>query len=147
MKASKIITTASLGIACALVLTAAVTADELAPLKQLSPDGGSACFGRVYDADHLKAHPRQKVARIFFYYGPDPVSRPSEDPSDGLRPRRSRVAESARTVSPARLAERETEDAGRVVMAVLLQEPPHGGKGNAAARVKRQGTVLLCGFI
>ena len=84
MKASKIITTASLGIACALVLTAAVTADELAPLKQLSPDGGSACFGRVYDADHLKTHPRQKVARIFFYYGPDPVSRPSEDPSDGL---------------------------------------------------------------
>lgn len=75
---------AGLGIVCALVLAEIAAADQLPPLKQLGADGGSACFGRVYDADHLKAHPRQKVARIFFYYGPDPVSRPSEDPSDGL---------------------------------------------------------------
>jgi hypothetical protein len=54
------------------------------PLTELSPDGGDACFGRVYDAAHLKAHPGQKVTRIFFLYGHDPVSRPNEEPGNGI---------------------------------------------------------------
>lgn len=54
-------------------------ADERPGLTELSPKGADACFGRVYDAAHLKAHPKQKVARIFFLYGHDPVSRPNEE--------------------------------------------------------------------
>src|SRR4051794_11636426 len=56
-------------------------ADEVPKLTELSPNGTDACFGRVYDAAHLKAHPKQKVARIFFYYGHDPVSHPNEEPA------------------------------------------------------------------
>jgi hypothetical protein len=47
-------------------------------LTAINPDGQEACFGRVYDAQHLKAHPGQKVERIFLLYGRDPVSRPNE---------------------------------------------------------------------
>lgn len=49
-------------------------------LKRLSPDGQDACFGRVYDEAHLQSHPKQKVRRIFFYYGQDPVTHPNEEP-------------------------------------------------------------------
>lgn len=83
MMMSRKIAAGSAAIVGVLIATAAAHADEPRMLKELSPDGGSACFGRVYDAGHLKAHPHQKVARIFFYHGPDPVSRPSEDPTEG----------------------------------------------------------------
>lgn len=46
----------------------------------LSPDGKDACFGRVYDAAHLKTHPNQKIARIFFLQGKNPVNRQMEEP-------------------------------------------------------------------
>jgi hypothetical protein len=46
----------------------------------LSPDGKDACFGRVYDAAHLKTHPHQKIARIFFLQGKNPVNRQMEEP-------------------------------------------------------------------
>ncbi|MBZ9660335.1 hypothetical protein LB523_14875 [Mesorhizobium sp. ESP-6-4] len=69
-------------LCAALVAFAGVARAEQPPkLPELSPTGADACFGRVYDAAHLKAHPHQKVARIFFYYGHDPVSRPNEEPS------------------------------------------------------------------
>lgn len=55
-------------------------AEQPPKLPELSPTGADVCFGRVYDAAHLKAHPHQKVARIFFFYGHDPVSRPNEEP-------------------------------------------------------------------
>lgn len=71
-------------VAAMLTVEGSAYADQPRMLKELSPDGGSACFGRIYDASHLKAHPHQKVARIFFYHGPDPVSRASEDPYDGV---------------------------------------------------------------
>jgi hypothetical protein len=63
---------------------ATLAQDDLARLTELSPDGGDACFGRVYDAKHMAAHPNQKVARIFFFYGHDPVSRPNEEPQNGV---------------------------------------------------------------
>jgi hypothetical protein len=50
-------------------------------LKALGPDGKDACFARVYDRAHLRAHPNQKVERIFFYRGGDPVSHPNEEPA------------------------------------------------------------------
>jgi len=71
---------AVLGAALA-AFAGAARADDALSLKELSPNGADACFGRIYDAAHLKAHPHQKVARIFFYYGHDPVSRPNEEPA------------------------------------------------------------------
>ncbi len=49
-------------------------------LPELSPDGQDVCFGRVYDSRHLQEHPNQKIQRIFFLYGHDPVDRPNEQP-------------------------------------------------------------------
>lgn len=75
-------TIAGAGFSAVLLSALAGTAfaDERPGLTELSPQGADACFGRVYDAAHLKAHPKQKVARIFFLYGHDPVSRPNEEP-------------------------------------------------------------------
>ncbi|CAN7662749.1 hypothetical protein [Mesorhizobium caraganae] len=61
-------------------LAGSAGADDALKLPELSASGADACFGRVYDAAHLKAHPKQKVARIFFLYGHDPVSHPNEEP-------------------------------------------------------------------
>ncbi|MBZ9810022.1 MULTISPECIES: hypothetical protein [unclassified Mesorhizobium] len=77
-------------LACALsgaallgLLGATAYAENAAKLTELSPNGADACFGRIYDAAHLQVHPKQKVARIFFYYGHDPVSSPNEGPAAG----------------------------------------------------------------
>ncbi|MER9440693.1 hypothetical protein NKI79_04655 [Mesorhizobium sp. M0340] len=75
---------AGVGVALLAAVAGAAFADDMLKLTELSPDGKDACFGRVYDAAHLKSHPHQKVARIFFYYGRDPVSRPNEEPSAGI---------------------------------------------------------------
>jgi hypothetical protein len=71
----------AIAVGAALFRVGAALADDAPKLPELSPNGADACFGRVYDAAHLKAHPKQKVARIFFFYGHDPVSRPNEEPS------------------------------------------------------------------
>ncbi|TGQ33222.1 MULTISPECIES: hypothetical protein [unclassified Mesorhizobium] len=71
------------GVALFAALAGTAFADDTPKLTELSPNGADACFGRVYEAAHLKAHPHQKVARIFFYYGPDPVSHPNEESSPG----------------------------------------------------------------
>ncbi|TIW29131.1 MAG: hypothetical protein E5V81_02585 [Mesorhizobium sp.] len=71
------------GVALCAALAAfadAARAEQPPKLPELSPTGADVCFGRIYDAAHLKAHPHQKVERIFFFYGHDPVSRPNEEP-------------------------------------------------------------------
>src|SRR5258707_8795636 len=80
---SKIMMGAGLAAALLAAVIGTALADDTPKLTDLSPDGADACFGRVYDAAHLKAHPHQKVARIFFFHGHDPVSRPNEEPSIG----------------------------------------------------------------
>src|SRR6188768_2252710 len=35
------------------------------PQRPLFPADQEACFSRVYDAAHLRSHPRQKAARVF----------------------------------------------------------------------------------
>ena len=80
---SRTVVGAGLGAVLLAALAGTAFADDTPKLTELSPNGADACFGRVYDAAHLKAHPKQKVARIFFYYGHDPVSRPNEEPSAG----------------------------------------------------------------
>ncbi|OBQ70167.1 hypothetical protein [Mesorhizobium erdmanii] len=77
----KTLTGAGFGAVLLGGLAGSALADNALKLTELSPKGADACFGRVYDAAHLKAHPKQKVARIFFYYGHDPVSRPNEEPT------------------------------------------------------------------
>ncbi|MES0091598.1 hypothetical protein [Mesorhizobium sp. M0030] len=74
---------ASAGFGCVLLgaLASSALAGDALKLPELSPNGADACFGRVYDAAHLKAHPKQKVARIFFLFGHDPVSHPNEEPT------------------------------------------------------------------
>jgi hypothetical protein len=80
MTSRKIFAGAGFGALLLCGFAGASIADERPGLPELSPNGADACFGRVYDAAHLKAHPKQKVARIFFLYGHDPVSRPNEEP-------------------------------------------------------------------
>ncbi|TSE12742.1 hypothetical protein C1D09_007605 [Mesorhizobium intechi] len=77
----KTVASAGFGVVLLGLLTGKSVAADALKLKELSPNGADVCFGRVYDAAHLKAHPKQKVARIFFYYGHDPVSRPNEEPA------------------------------------------------------------------
>jgi hypothetical protein len=74
------------GFAAAMLAVAGTTfaQDGLSPLTELSPDGSDACFGRIYDGRHMAAHPNQKVTRIFFFYGHDPVSRPNEEPRNSI---------------------------------------------------------------
>ncbi|MER9727322.1 hypothetical protein [Mesorhizobium sp. M0217] len=76
----KVVASAGFGAVLLGALAGSAAADDVLKLPELSPNGADACFGRVYDAAHLKAHPKQKVARIFFLYGHDPVSHPNEEP-------------------------------------------------------------------
>jgi hypothetical protein len=48
--------------------------EKSTPLPSHLPLGVEACFGRVYDAQHLKSHPRQRVTsfHIFRDFTPDP---------------------------------------------------------------------------
>ncbi len=77
----KMIAGAGFGAVLLSTLAGAARAEQPPNLPEISPTGADACFGRIYDAAHLKAHPHQKVARIFFFYGHDPVSRPNEEPA------------------------------------------------------------------
>jgi hypothetical protein len=46
---------------------AAAEAGQLAEAKILPPEpGGKACYRRVYDAQHLRDHPRQKITEMLF---------------------------------------------------------------------------------
>ncbi|WP_457797870.1 hypothetical protein [Methylocystis sp. S23] len=56
-------------------------AGEPARIEKTIAEHGKLCFARVYDAAHLKAHPRQKVARMFFMIGKNKVSTYWEDPN------------------------------------------------------------------
>lgn len=63
-----------------------VAAASMASAQESSTPVGSdreACYGRIYSQSHLQSHPNQKVARIFFYSGKDPVSRPNEEFTNG----------------------------------------------------------------
>jgi hypothetical protein len=63
-----------IAFAAALVMHVSSPAQAANPLDDLiKPEvGSSACFSRVYDAAHLKAHPRQKTAAmtVWLKYGP-----------------------------------------------------------------------------
>lgn len=59
---------------CLLALPAAAQEPRISPLPAHLPLGQEACFGRVYDAAHLKAHPAQRVTsfHLFRDFTPDP---------------------------------------------------------------------------
>jgi hypothetical protein len=70
------------GVALALlslILGGAALAQEekrISPMPSHLPLGVEACFGRVYDADHLKRHPQQRVTsfHLFRDFTPDALA-------------------------------------------------------------------------
>ena len=65
------------GLALVIAMSCAVHAQEVqrvSPLPGQLPLGQEACFGRVYDAAHLKKHPKQRVTafHLFRDFTPDP---------------------------------------------------------------------------
>ncbi len=70
-------------LALGLGLASAAAAASAQESKPAAADE-EACYGRVYSQSHLQSHPDQKVARIFFYRGKDPVSHPNEEPGNGI---------------------------------------------------------------
>lgn len=48
--------------------------------QDFGPAGQQLCFERVYDARHMATHPDQKIERMFFLTGLDPVNRRNEIP-------------------------------------------------------------------
>lgn len=69
MKAAAALTVATLAMSCA-----AAAQERASPLPEHLPLGQEACFGRVYDAAHLKKHPKQRVTafHLFRDFTPDP---------------------------------------------------------------------------
>jgi hypothetical protein len=66
-------------ILLAFAFPTAAAALDVDILPELSPGGKPVCFGRVYDAQHLAAHPQQKTQRIFLLHGRDALGRPNEE--------------------------------------------------------------------
>jgi hypothetical protein len=56
------------------IASAAAAQERASPLPKHLPLGQEACFGRVYDAAHLKKHPKQRVTafHLFRDFTPDP---------------------------------------------------------------------------
>lgn len=64
-------------ILLAFTVTGALAQEQKSsPLPAYLPLGTEACFGRVYDPQHLKQHPKQRVTsfHIFRDFNPDPNS-------------------------------------------------------------------------
>jgi hypothetical protein len=78
---------ATLGIVIAVAVSGAASAqDRTSPLPEHLPLGQEACFGRVYDAAHLKKHPKQRVTafHLFRDFTPDPNKETPEDSREKL---------------------------------------------------------------
>jgi hypothetical protein len=58
-------------VLCLVALPALTRAQDnterSSPLPQHLPLGKEACFGRVYDGAHLKAHPKQRVTSFYLF--------------------------------------------------------------------------------
>ena len=65
--------------AAALSLVGALSGVAQAQESVPSSSKGTTCYGRIYDDQHIQSHPRQKVVRIFWFYGA-PSSGPNEEP-------------------------------------------------------------------
>lgn len=66
--------------------TSGFAQERASPLPGHLPLGQEACFGRVYDAAHLKAHPRQRVTafHLFRDFTPDPNKETPQETRDTL---------------------------------------------------------------
>jgi len=65
--------------AAVLSLTGALSGIAQAQESVPSSSDVAVCYGRIYDDQHMRSHPRQKVVRIFLFYG-SPSSQPNEEP-------------------------------------------------------------------
>lgn len=67
---------------CLALLPISAQADVGGLLAKTFPPGDEICFGKVYDAAHFKAHPRQRVSAFYFFKAltPDPQREEAEFP-------------------------------------------------------------------
>ncbi len=70
-------------VLAALILTAGSTAfgaDNKSPLPTHLPLGKEACYGRVYDANHLSRHPKQLVTSLHLFHNLEPDQDTEDEP-------------------------------------------------------------------
>lgn len=69
-----------------VIATAGLAQERASPLPRHLPLGEDACFGRVYDAAHLKAHPKQRVTafHLFRDFTPDPAMETPQETREAL---------------------------------------------------------------
>ncbi len=77
-----------IGLSFALALPQTLLAQEerASPLPSHMPLGQEACFGRTYDAAHLKQHPKQRVTsfHLFRDFTPDPMKETPQETREKL---------------------------------------------------------------
>ncbi len=73
MSATRFILATLLGLTCGLVTPAAAEEPRTSPLPDHLPLRTEACFGRTYDAAHLRRHPKQRVTGFYLLrdFSPD----------------------------------------------------------------------------
>lgn len=64
-----------------VVATVSGASADTADARKLIEKQGKLCYGRVYDAAHLKGHPRQKMERLFIMIGKNRKSVYWDDPA------------------------------------------------------------------
>ena len=79
-------TLARIGFAAGLIVLACHEARAASPLDDLIQpvNGKSACFTRVYDAAHLKTHPKQKTAAMTVWMKYEPIGNGVQDVALGV---------------------------------------------------------------
>jgi hypothetical protein len=116
-------------------------AQESAAIEKLIQREGKLCFARIYDTDHLKAHPRQKVERIFFMIGKDKASTYWEDPNL----RHSEASPHKHANPDADDAERDMTQAGALITLRGAQNPAQVSGWCNPENPGSPGKKLRCG--
>ncbi|WP_051134020.1 hypothetical protein [Methylocystis sp. ATCC 49242] len=124
------------------IVCAAAQAKEITPTEKLIERQGKLCFARVYDAAHLKAHPRQRVERVFFLIGKGKAASYWEDPN-------LRHSEESPNKHANPAADDPERDTTRVVALVTLRgarKPEYvAGWCSSEAHLDSQSKKLSCG--
>ena len=78
---------ALLAVALSLHTPALAQEEKTSPLPSHLPLGQEACYGRAYDADEMRRHPKQRVASILLFrdFSPDPATEETPRTAQELR--------------------------------------------------------------
>lgn len=124
------------------ITCAAAQAEEFTPTEKLIERQGKLCFARVYDAAHLKAHPRQRVERIFFMIGKGKAASYWEDPNL----RRSEESPNKYAITAADDPERDLTHVAALVTLRGAQMPEYiAGWCSSDPHLDPQSKKLSCG--